>query len=53
MEITVMTGLPEKLRANVLVVGAFADGTLPLPAQALDTGTALPFLGLHSWRTFP
>jgi leucyl aminopeptidase len=36
VEITLVTGSPEKHRANVLVVGAFADGTLPPPAQAID-----------------
>jgi leucyl aminopeptidase len=36
MEITLMTGSPEKLRANVVVVGAFADGTLAPPARAID-----------------
>src|SRR5262245_22246458 len=36
MEITLATGSPEKLRANVVVVGAFADGRLPSPTQALD-----------------
>jgi leucyl aminopeptidase len=36
MEINVTTGPPEKTRANVVVVGAFADGTLPPPARAID-----------------
>ncbi len=36
MEITLMTGSPEKLRVNVVVVGAFADGALPPPTQAID-----------------
>lgn len=36
MDITLVTGSPEKIRANAMVVGAFADGTLPPASQALD-----------------
>ena len=36
MEIALVTGSPEKLRVHVMVVGAFADGTLPPPTQAID-----------------
>jgi len=36
MEVTVESASPEKLRTDVLVVGAFADGTLPAPARAVD-----------------
>ncbi|QDF98329.1 leucyl aminopeptidase [Azoarcus sp. DD4] len=36
MEFTIKTASPEKLRAGVLVVGAFADGSLTPPAQAID-----------------
>ncbi|PKO58001.1 MAG: leucyl aminopeptidase, partial [Betaproteobacteria bacterium HGW-Betaproteobacteria-19] len=36
MEFTIKTAAPEKLRVGVLVVGAFADGTLAAPAQAID-----------------
>jgi leucyl aminopeptidase len=36
VEITLVTGSPEKLRADVVAVGAFADGALPPAAQAID-----------------
>jgi leucyl aminopeptidase len=36
VEITLVSGSPENLRANVVVIGAFADGTLSPPAQAID-----------------
>jgi len=36
VEITLLYGSPEGLRLNVVVVGAFADGTLSPPAQAID-----------------
>src|SRR5262249_60718838 len=36
MDITLETTSLDKLRAGVLVVGAFADGTLPPSARAID-----------------
>src|SRR5262249_49531428 len=36
MDITLETASLDKLRAGVLVVGAFADGTLPPSARAVD-----------------
>src|SRR5262249_2123032 len=36
MDITLATTSLDKLRAGVLVVGAFADGTLPPSARAID-----------------
>jgi leucyl aminopeptidase len=36
MEISVMSGTPEKFRANVVVAGAFADGILSPAARAID-----------------
>src|SRR5499427_11002744 len=36
MDITLETTSPDKLRTGVLVVGAFADGTLPPSARAID-----------------
>ena len=36
MDITLETAALDKLRAGVLVVGAFADGTLPPSARAID-----------------
>ena len=36
MTLAVKTASPEKIRSGVVVVGAFADGTLCLPARAID-----------------
>jgi len=36
MEITVVTGAPEKQKTGVLAIGAFADGTLTPAGQAID-----------------
>src|SRR5262245_47512309 len=36
MDIALETTSPDKLRTGVLVVGAFADGTLPSSARAID-----------------
>jgi leucyl aminopeptidase len=36
MELTLKTASPENVRTGVVVVGAFADGTLSRPAQAID-----------------
>ncbi len=36
MELVLKTASPEKVRTGVVVVGAFADGTLSRPAQAVD-----------------
>jgi leucyl aminopeptidase len=36
MDISVMSGTPEKFRANVVVVGAFADGIPSPAARAID-----------------
>ena len=36
MDITLETASPEKLRTDVLVVGAFADGPLPPSARTID-----------------
>jgi leucyl aminopeptidase len=36
VDITLITGSPEKLKTNVVVVGAFADGPLPPSTQAID-----------------
>src|SRR5215471_6948150 len=36
MDITLETASPEKLRTGVLVVGAFADGSLPPSARMID-----------------
>jgi leucyl aminopeptidase len=36
IELTVETASPEKFRTGVLVLGAFADGTLPPPTQKID-----------------
>jgi leucyl aminopeptidase len=36
MELKIASGSPEKLRTSVVVVGAFADGALPPPTQAID-----------------
>ena len=36
MEFTIKTGTPEKVRAGILVIGAYADGALPPSTQALD-----------------
>jgi leucyl aminopeptidase len=35
-ELTLENALPEKVRAGVLVVGAFADGPLPPPTRRID-----------------
>jgi leucyl aminopeptidase len=36
MQMTAKSGSPEKVRTGTVVVGAFADGTLTAPAQAID-----------------
>ena len=36
MDITLETTSPDRLQTGVLVVGAFADGTLPPSARAID-----------------
>src|SRR5262252_6146143 len=36
MEIAVETSSPEKVRTGLLVVGAFADGTLPPSSKKID-----------------
>src|SRR5262245_43659681 len=36
VELTVAATSPEKVRVGALVVGAFADGTFPEPAQKID-----------------
>jgi leucyl aminopeptidase len=36
MKMSLASGYPEKHRADVLVLGAFADGTLPPPTQVTD-----------------
>jgi leucyl aminopeptidase len=36
LEITIESGSPEKLRASIVVVGAFTDGALPASTQAID-----------------
>jgi leucyl aminopeptidase len=36
MEINLETSSPEQVRTGILVVGAFADGTLPPPSQKVD-----------------
>ncbi len=36
LEIIIESGSPEKVRARIVVVGAFADGALPLATQAID-----------------
>jgi leucyl aminopeptidase len=36
MDIAIKTGSPEKLQTGVLVIGAFADGTLPAATGAVD-----------------
>ena len=36
MEISVESGSPEKLRASIVVVGAFTDGAFPPSTQAID-----------------
>ena len=39
MEITIVNGAPEKQKAGVLAIGAFADGTLTAAGQAVDAAT--------------
>jgi leucyl aminopeptidase len=36
MQISAVNDSPEKLRVNVVVIGAFADGTLPQAAKMID-----------------
>lgn len=38
-EVTLAASVPEKVRTAVLVVGAFADGSLPPVSQRVDTAT--------------
>ena len=52
LELTVEAPSPEKVRTGALVVGAFADGTLPPPTRKIDEASKGRTLGCHqSWAT--